>query len=308
MTESTNVSSSPSPSSEPAVAAGGNGDQSKLLPVNEPGEVVKPKNKLKLVVDKQEMELDEDEVIKRAQKATYADQEIKKATQMRKQSEALITRLKTDPFGVLKDPSIGLDVKQLVAQYIEQEMEEHNLTPEQKELKELKKYKSERDEEANAVKKAETEKEITAESNRLQNEWNKEFNEILADKSLPQSPYVMDRVLHYMKVAMKMGKKNVSPKKVLPLVKEDFNRTQSGLIDESDDDTLFNMLGSDRIDRIVKAHLKRNTKVNTVPETGRQAVKPQIINKVGGKPQVKSSKQWMKDLEQLDKAKSGGKK
>ena len=87
-----------------------------------------------------EVDLDNEEEIKRyIEKAYGADEKFQEAAMTRKQAEALIELLKTDPRKILSHPDLGIDVKALAHQIINEELEEMAKSPEQKRLEEMEK-------------------------------------------------------------------------------------------------------------------------------------------------------------------------
>ncbi len=248
--------------------------------------------KMKLRVNEQDIELPEDEVIRLAQKGKYADQQMQTAAQARKQAEELIRMLKTNPMKALQHEALGLDVKKIISDYINEQAEEAQLTPEQKELRELRKMKADGEAEVERQTQAEQEKLVTQQAAIIQEQWETEITDALKTSGLPKTNYTVKQIAHYMKIAIEKGYKNVSPKTVLPLVREDFVRTQNDMYGQADEDTLASMLGDDLINKIVKTHLNKSKKANT--PAGLQ--KPQVVkDSKSSQPEKKvmTRKEWL---------------
>src|SRR5690606_1378668 len=112
-----------------------------------------------------ELDLDnEDEVKRYLSKAMAADEKFQEAAMTRKQAEQLVTLLRENPLAVLKHPELGLDVKALATQILNQELDEMQKSPEQKKLEEMERQLKDREE---LLKKIEEEKR-QAEMSRLQ--------------------------------------------------------------------------------------------------------------------------------------------
>lgn len=239
--------------------------------------------KLKLKIEGQELELPEDEVIKLAQKGKYADKQLQSASQARKQAEELIRLLKTDPMAALQHEALGLDVKKIISDYVNKQATDARLTPEQKELRDLRKMKQEQEENARKSQETAREQEINERAGVIQQEIESEITEVLSTSGLPKTNYTVQRIAHYMKLALTKGYKNVTPKSVLPLVKEDFIRTQNDMYGQADEDTLAEMLGDELLSKVVKAHLKKTQKGNVKPSN--KTTSPTVVtNKQDNQP------------------------
>lgn len=97
------------------------------------------RRKYKLKVDgaEQELELADDEISVRLQKAMAAEKRMQEAAELRKQYERFVEQVKADPVAALKDPRFGIDVRkqiedQLIAEW-EQQQKLQGLTPAERE-------------------------------------------------------------------------------------------------------------------------------------------------------------------------------
>ncbi len=91
--------------------------------------------KHKLNVKGKEIEVDDKELLKRAQMGLAADEKWQEAAKMRKQVESMIQLLQRDPATFLE--KAGFDVDALAEQRIQQKIEEMKKSPEQLEMERL---------------------------------------------------------------------------------------------------------------------------------------------------------------------------
>src|SRR5690606_30231940 len=142
-------------------------------------------------------------------KAMAADEKFQEAAMTRKQAEQLVTLLRENPLAVLKHPELGLDVKALATQILNQELDEMQKSPEQKKLEEMERQLKDREE---LLKKIEEEKR-QAEMSRLQAEAYQQIDEditnALSNTDLPKSPYVVKRIADAMIEAVNLGYEDV---------------------------------------------------------------------------------------------------
>lgn len=215
--------------------------------------------KRKYKVNGKEVELTDEESSAWIQKALHADQQIKEATQLKKQTAAMIEKLKT-PQGlreILSDPSISLDRKQLAIEWVKEYMEEEAMDPKDRELKtvkeELAEYRAKEDE-----LKAQREQEAKqAEIKQAADAFRNEIVTVMeANKAvLPKSQAVMDRIIGYMRAGYRQTGKVLPAAEAVKYVIKDYNEEVGSLTKESPIERLMEMLGPDVIEKIRKADL-----------------------------------------------------
>lgn len=102
---------------------------------------------------------DKQEIQAIIQKAIYADQMIKNATQATKGAEAMMERIKRAKDGdysgikeIFDDPEVGVDLKKVALSIVQDMMEDEKLSPEQRENRDLRLYKQRKEEEESKAK------------------------------------------------------------------------------------------------------------------------------------------------------------
>ena len=86
----------------------------------------------KLKVKGKEIEVDDAQYHSYAQKGAAATQTWEEAAKMRKEAEGFVHLLKTDPLKILKDPNLGLDFRKIAEDYLWEQLQDEQMSPEQK--------------------------------------------------------------------------------------------------------------------------------------------------------------------------------
>lgn len=162
----------------------------------------------------------------------------------------LLHDLKNDPEAVLSDPAIGHDMKKLAAKIIEREIEASRKSPEQRRAEELeaklKQIEDERAKEKEKFQKQEFERLQEREYNRYQSE----MSEALKSANL-DNDYARRKMADMLLAGLENGL-NLSPKDVLPRLKEQIHNDIKNMFGSSPDDVLQEFLGKDRFSSMKK--------------------------------------------------------
>lgn len=257
-------------------------------------EIKKYLNKIKIKVDGEESEeelpFDVEEgdeatikyLQKQAQLAKMSQKRAQEAAQTRNHLMSIIEQLKTNPRKVLSDPNIGIDVKQLAADIINEEIERSQLTPEQLKIKEmedeLSRIKAEREEQEEARRQEEFSRLQEQEFDR----YDMLFTKALEGSDLPKSPYVVKKMADYMLLGIQNGY-DVTPEMILPLVRDEIHGDIKGMFGAMPDEVLENFVDKQTYDRIRKRNLSKIKEKPPVPMTKSvtDVVKPSKDSKNG---------------------------
>lgn len=202
------------------------------------------------------------EALKLAQKADSADQRFKQAADLdrnTKQQQAamvdFVNQLKTDPRKVLSDPRLGLDLRNFAETYlgeqIQREMQEQNMTPEQKQMRDMKAKLDEYEAESTKSKEAQKEAAKTAEAEKMVTQMQAEIQDALEKTGIHRDKkYAIAKMAFHMQHARNAGFKP-SWEEVAVHVKKEIS---GGLSDYAKgyqtDEELAESLGEDTIKRI----------------------------------------------------------
>ena len=198
----------------------------------------------KLKVRGREIEVDEAGYHAYAQKGAAAEEKWQEAARMKKEADAFVERLKKNPIEVLKDPSLGVDFRKVAEDYLWEQMQEENLSPEekqyrreQKELKDLRDAKEKHEAEIEAQRHQ-------AEVQHFEQEYDKKVATALADSGLPKTTGTIRRITEYMLLDVKNGVERPIADYV-DLVSRDYAADIKDLIGALPADKLLKLLGGD---------------------------------------------------------------
>lgn len=193
------------------------------------------------------------------QKALYADQMIKDATQAKKGSEALMAKLKT-PQGireVLTDPDIGVDIKTLALTWVREMMDEERLSPEQRRLRDLENENKTFKERQEALEREQKERTESEKTQKMAGEFRTSIIEAMKKfPDLPQDQATMDRCIQYMRSGYKRFGKIMSPEQAMTIVSKDFWNGISSVLKTMSPEQIQEKFGKETLDKLQKLRLK----------------------------------------------------
>lgn len=232
------------------------------------------KKAYKLKVGGKDVEVDESELLKRAQMGYSADEKWQEAAKMRKQLENFVGLLQNDPSAALE--KMGINVDELAERRIQQRIEEMKKSPEQLERekieKELKSLKEERERE----KEEHRSREIKALQDKYAVELESEINTALDSNELglPKSPYIIKRMADVMIYAMKNKIPDFTAKKALEVVQGEVLEELNNMYQATPDEVFEKLVGKDRLNKYRRSKIKKPAKPapasQDVKSTGRQ--------------------------------------
>lgn len=235
--------------------------QLSAAPKSETPKTASQKKKLKLKVDGEEFEeeLDwdnEDDLRKKLQYSKVGQKRMQQHAALEREVEEFLTQLKTNPRKVLSDPRIGLDIKKLAAEVIEEEIENSKKSPEQIEKEQLQARLSELEDE----RKREKEESRSREMERLQTQEFERYDMLMSkalEKSdLPKSPYIVKKMADYMLMGLNNGL-DVTPDDVLPLVREEITNDLKDMFAVMPDEVIEAIVGKDVFNRVRKKNVAK---------------------------------------------------
>lgn len=207
--------------------------------------------------------------------------------QLESEVRSFIEELRKNPRKVLTDPSIGIDLKKMAAELIEEEIANSQKTPEQLEKEkleaELKAMKEEREKEKEESKKREFE--------RIQQESFERYDMMITqalDKSdLPKSPYVVKKMADYMLMGLQQGI-DVTAEDVLPLIRDEIQGDLKEMFAVMPEEVIEAIIGKDVFTRVRKKNIAA-AKAAKAPPTAQQAKVDTGVKTADEKPKQKQS-------------------
>lgn len=267
----------------------------------------------KLKVGGKDLDVDEAELMKRAQMGYSSDQKWQEAAQMRKQMDSFIHLMQTDPAKALAQ--MGHDVDKLAEDRIRAKIEEMKKSPEQLEKekiqRELADIKAEREKERADVQEREKQ--------RVQDQFSIEIeNDISAaldnnEFGFPKTPYVVKRIADTMITflsqaldpnssltpAQRERLKKISAKDVLPIVKDELQAEQREMYATSPDEVFEQLVGKDRLNKYRRNKIKKTatkpSSASDVKQTGTRELQ-KVQEEANKNVKKTSSKDFFRNL------------
>ena len=240
----------------------------------------------KVKIDGEELELTEEELVKHAQLGKAAHKRMQESAALRKDVDALINLLKTNPAAVLSDPSIGVDIKKFAQDIINQEIEDMQKSPEQREKEKLTK-------ELEGLRKAQKESEEKTkqvEFERLQEQAERQIDEemtsALDGSGLPKKPYVIKKMAEVMMTALK-NDVDLTAKDVVPLVRKQIVEDIREMLGASPESVIEELVGKEFLNNYRKKNIQKVKQIaesaKDVKSTGAESQKETVKKKISMK-------------------------
>lgn len=199
-----------------------------------------------------ELDLDnEEELKKHLQMSRAAQRRMQEARELQKAAEEFVQLLKTNPRKVLNDPNIGVDLKKLAQEIINEEIEESQKTPEQREKeklqRELEELKAKFEREEKERQEREFQRLQAEQEEKIQND----IESALQTGELPKTAYTVRKMAEMMMLALQ-NDIDLSPKDLVPLLRKQMQADVKDLFGAASDDIIEELVGKERISAIRK--------------------------------------------------------
>lgn len=209
---------------------------------------------VKIKVNGEEQEMTVREALKLTQLEKVSRDKLTQADQMMKQVQQVINFAKANPKEFLKET--GLDPYEFAEATLLEKYELMQMTPEQKELLQLKQWKALKDEEEKQVKaKSEQEALSKAEIEETQ-KLDQEIGNAWKESGLPAHPYFGAQIAFQMMAASKAGKE-LTAKDAAVKVNGEFRNNIKGIFGSLDAEAIHELFGEDFFKKLRKYDLDK---------------------------------------------------
>lgn len=233
-------------------------------------------SKLKLKVDGKEIEEElpfqlpsdpkaVDYMTKQLQMAKMGSKRAQDFSTLQKEAASFVERLRANPFEVLADPELGVDVQQAVRQYIEKQLEDQKKSPEQLRAEELEAKLKKIEEERETERKSLQEKEFELLKEKAQEEYDRQITAAIDKSTLPKSEYTVKRVADWLLMGLQDGL-DITAEDVIPLVEEQMKRDLQEMFSVMPEDVIENLVGKDKLGKIRKSNIAKAKQVLSSPK------------------------------------------
>jgi hypothetical protein len=257
---------------------------------------------MKLKINGQDVDLPEDEVKRRAQLYSGAEEKFRAAAEQRKQVQTFVEALKKNPMAVLTHPELGLNFRELAEQYLVEQIQQEQMDPKERELEQLRKWKQEQEETKRAAEMEEmTKKERAAFEQQVQQAretYDRQIGEVLNQSGLPRNARTIKRVAELMHGALSKGYE-LPLEMAVDMVKESYTQDIKELVGNLGEEHFESILGDEFVGKLRKrdlARLKAKMKPSeaTIPATP-QPVQAQQTSKPTKSSQL-NTHEWKEAL------------
>lgn len=259
--------------------------------------IEKQLKKLKLKVDGEEYEEsfdpnDDAYLTKQFQLAKMAQKRGQSYSELEKGVLDFIQELKTNPRKALADPTIGVDVKQLAREILEEEIENARKSPEQLEKErieaELKALKEEREQEKQSAR----EKELQTLEEKEYLRYDQMVDTAITEAKLPRNPYVVKKMADLMLIGLQNGI-DVEASQVANIVKDEMMVDLKELMGALPEEVLEEFIGKEILNKMRKRRLAKTAAPVPQATTGNKMTD---IGKKGDAPKSTEPKKTFKDF------------
>ena len=193
------------------------------------------------------------------QKALYADQVIKDASQAKKGAADLMQKMKT-PQGlreVLSDPEINFDLKKFVLDEVRAMMDDEKLTPEQREAREHKTELDKLREEKKQREESEAQRIKDQRAKQMAQQMRGEIIEAMKKfPDMPQTQATMDGIIQNMRAAYKKFNMKLSAEQAMTVYANQYWKSIGSVIEKMEPEQILSRFGQKTLDKIQQLKLK----------------------------------------------------
>ncbi len=246
----------------------------------------------KLKADGEEFDFDatDEEAVKREiMKARGANKRFQEAAGLRKDAERAFEMLKdpTQLREILQDPRIGIDLKKFAEDYVWEQIQEQQLTPEQKAQRDKDRRLAEYEAREAKAKEDGLSRQQQESQARYETGYETKITKALEAGGIPKTPEAVSRMAEYLLRAVENGY-DLSPEDLVQQVRQDYISEFTAVLGAADGDQLLALLGEANAEKLRKADLKRLKNPQGNPFPSRSPAKQAAEGK-GPAPQAKVS-------------------
>lgn len=195
-----------------------------------------------------------DYLTRQAQMARLSTSKAQEAATLERDVRAFIDELRKNPRKALSNPHIGIDIKNLAKEILEEEITNSQKTPEQLKIEEYEaKLKDLEDD-----RKTREEEQRTREYDRLVEQEYERYDTLMSNaldsSDLPKSPYVVKKMTDYMIMGLNEGM-DISPADVLPIVREEIMNDIKEMFGAMPLEVMEQIIGGENLTKLRKNRL-----------------------------------------------------
>lgn len=227
--------------------------------------VTAAKRKYKLKYGETEEEVDEVEVVRRAQKVTGIEKKAEEAAKQHKIATEFFRMMKEDPTTFAKRAKeIGMDPEAFAVAIIDNKLKYELMTPEQRELEQLRQEKIATDKEKKERQEREHKDKLDRETQEYRENLEKEIVDAFATVKLPKTPWTTARIAAYLDAGLANGKQ-YKIVDVAKIVQKEHYAMVNEVLGAFPEDEILDFLKPEIQETISRARVKRLQPAPTAP-------------------------------------------
>lgn len=200
---------------------------------------------------------DDEYLTRQFQLAKLGQTKSQEYAQLQKEVKTFVEELRKNPAKILANPNIGVDVKKLAAEIVQQEIANSQKTPEQLEKEKLETELKELKEAREQEKQEFQQKEFQRLTDQAIQTYDQQISEVIESSDLPKSPYVIKKMADYLMLGLQEGM-DISAQDIYPLVREEIVDDIKQMFQVMPEDVIEKIIGKDVFKKL------RNKKVQQV--------------------------------------------
>ncbi len=250
--------------------------------------------KYKLKYGDVEEEVEEGELVRRAQKVTGIEKKAEEAAKKHKVASEFFRLMKENPVEFAKRARENgiMDPDAFAVEIINSKLKWEQMTPEQRELEQLRQEKALRTQSDKARAEAEHKAQLEQETQDYRDSLEKEIVDAFSNVKLPKTPWTTARIAAYLDAGLANGKQ-YKVADVARIVQKEYHSMVNEVLGAFPEDDILNFLKPEIQDTISRARVKRLTPPPVVPGAPPKAPKPVEDLKLNPRKQ-KLSRTWLR--------------
>lgn len=221
----------------------------------------------KEMIEELPFEIDDDPktieyMTKQIQMAKLAQSKSQEYSSLEKEVGAFLKQLKENPRKALANPNIGVDIKKLAAEILEEEITESNKTPEQIEKEKKERELEEKIAEIEKKEQEMKEREFQAMQEQALKHYDTMISEAIQTSDLPKSPYVVKKMADMM-IQMIKNDIDVDPKELVPVVRQEIMKDVQDMFGAMPAEVIRQVLGKDVLGKLTKDNIAKVKQAKT---------------------------------------------
>lgn len=198
---------------------------------------------------------------KQLQLAKLSQHKSQEYAQLQSQLKDFVEQLRQNPRKILSDERLGIDLRKIASEILDEDITNAQKTPEQLEKERLETQLRELREEREREKEEAKNKEMERLTQQKYEYFNTQIDKAIESSNLPKSPYIVNKMVNYLSLGIRAGL-NVEPSDVVNIIKEEMRSDLSQMFQVMPADVLNELLG-DNYDKVRKHRLSKTKKPDT---------------------------------------------